>query len=167
MRRLQFSLTTLLITPLVLSPLLIALREWRNVAKNHHHDLGPATVVLGFVYILILTLLEFARRRPATSRPTAPRPLLRSLLRGAIRGALYGLLYYLLIFLPIAAADQYYIYWNRSWQNRLTFFAASLRDAVAIGLAVGITTGCAAGLLVWIFARRRSPALNQPPADQA
>jgi hypothetical protein len=172
MRRLQFSLTTLLLTPLVLSPLLIALREWRNVARNHHTDLGPATVVLGFVYVLILTLLESARRRPAT-----PRPLLRSLLHSTIRGALYGLLYYMLIFFPIAAADQYYIYWNRSWQNRLAFFTASLRDAVAMGFAVGAATGCAVGLLVWIFSRKSSPntaapdadpaAIDQAPADQA
>src|SRR5690349_15156385 len=146
MKRLQFSLTTLLITPLVLSPLLIALREWRNVARNHHTDLGPSTVILGFIYVLILTLLETARRRP-----TIPRSLPRWVLRSTFRGALYGLLYYMLIFFPIAAADQYYIYWRRSWQNRLSYFAASMRDAIAIGLAVGVTTGCAVGLLVWIF----------------
>jgi hypothetical protein len=149
MRRLQFSLTTLLITPLVLSPLLIALREWRNIAKNHHHDLGPATVILGFAYVLILTLLESARRQP---KPLYT--LLPSLARHTFRGSLYGLLYFLLIFFPIAAADQYWIYWNRSWQNRLAFFAASLYEAIAMGLAVGAASGCAVGLAVWIFSRR-------------
>jgi hypothetical protein len=172
MRRLQFSLSTLLLAPLVLSPLLIALREWRNIAKNHHHDLGAATVVLGFIYVVILTLVEIARRRPTT-----PRSLPRWVLRSTVRGALYGLLYYMLIFFPIAAADQYYIYWQRSWQNRLAFFTTSMRDAIAMGLAVGITTGCAVGLITWIFSRRRSsnaaaaeensPESNPASAEQA
>jgi hypothetical protein len=70
----------------------------------------------------------------------------------------------MLIFFPIAAADQYYVYWNRSWQIRLSHFAASMRDAIAIGLAVGVATGCAVGLLVWIFSRKCSP--NAVAAEQ-
>ncbi|MCC7086055.1 MAG: hypothetical protein IT427_13715 [Pirellulales bacterium] len=88
MKRFQFSLATLLLTPLVLSPLLIATNEYRNVAVNHQLQTGLNTMLLGISYIMVLTLIDCTRRRPVTNCD-----LWRSTILGAIRGSLYGLLY--------------------------------------------------------------------------
>jgi hypothetical protein len=151
MRRIQFSLTTLLILPLVISPLLIAIRECRNIASNHQRELGVATVLLGFLYVLALTLVDCANRPAANDQR-----LSRAAIRGAIRGGLFGILYYMLIFLPIAAADQYYIYWSQPWTVRVSDFAALLGSTVFIGLFAGAPIGGAIGFVVGMFRATRS-----------
>jgi hypothetical protein len=156
MRRIQFSLTTLLILPLALSPILIAVREVRNIAFNHKRELGAATVLLGFLYVVILTAIDSSRRLPANNRP-----MLRAAIWGGFRGGLYGLLYYFLIFLPLAAADQYYFYWDLPWPDRGLLFAVSLLFTFLIGLATGIPIGVAIGLLLAMIRRRRANISRQ------
>lgn len=151
MRRIQFSLTTLLILPLALSPMLIAFREIRNIAFNHKRELGTAAVLLGFLYVLTLTLIDCTRRPQVGSRQR-----LQSTAWGGLRGGLYGLLYYFLIFLPLAAADQYYFYWDLPWTERFLLFGASLLFTFFAGLASGVPVGAAVGMLIGMIRHRQA-----------
>jgi hypothetical protein len=145
-RKSRFSLSALLLAPLVLSPLFLALRDSYTLVTQLRHGENIMTLLFGFVYALILTLISY-RRKIATGTMTAKRPFVWSL----VHGALFGLLYFSLVWLPVWITEQIVVYKRpRPLVERIEFFAWGFAAIALLGVVFG---GAAGGILGLFWSR--------------
>jgi hypothetical protein len=95
-RRPQFSLSTLLLIPLVFAPLIISLCEAAKVKGGSTPEWDLWVFALGFAFAFALTFISY-RRRLAAGAFNTNRPFWWFL----FHGVLYGVVCYALLFGPI------------------------------------------------------------------
>lgn len=154
MKRPQFSLSTLLITPLLLSPLLLSIREVLNLNADRGRQWGIEIALLAAAFPFALTFFMLARRKAKSS--DSP---LRLAFLGAIRGAIYGNVYFILLCLPLLIAEQIVTHAGTSFITRLTEFGKLVGSSGILGTMFGTPIGALAGMAVaWMSARKTSPS---------
>lgn len=154
-RKHQFSLATLLILLLGLSPAFMSIREASNVATNRGREWGFGIVIFGFAYPLVLTVISYFRLRTAGARN-----LVRPLYWCTARGAFFGVMYYLLLGLPVLIAEEIVIFRYTGWETHLLHAAVWIAGSLVVGACFGASVGYVVGLVVKSNLPLRQPALE-------
>jgi hypothetical protein len=139
-RQHRFSLSTLLLIPLILSPLFLAYRESLRIVAHHWNGFGIEIFGLGFAYALSLTIITYRRRTKVGTLVTR-----RIFIWSLVRGVLFGILFFSFLLLPVGVTEQVVVYTAaRPWTMRLFYFLGISFLVAVYGSAIG---GAAGGIL--------------------
>jgi hypothetical protein len=154
MRKYQFSLGTLLLLPLILSPTFLAIHDASRIIQRSSSRSGMEGLALGFIYPFALTFIAYNRR---TAAGTVNRRLFWWCL---LRGTSLGILFFCLWVMPVAITETVVGYIApRPWTTRVLFVMMSLGFATFFGSVIG----AAAGGILGLFLPRRQ---TQPEQSQ-
>jgi hypothetical protein len=148
----RFSLATLLLIPLVVSPIFLALRDSLTMIARRWNGFGIEICGLGFTYALALTVISY-RRQKTSGTLTTKRIFVWSLLRGT----LFGILFFFLACFPVMVTEQVVVYKApRPWTMRFLHLSIDFGVVVLFGGVIGAAAGGILGLFL-----PRSPDITE------
>ena len=156
-RKSRFSLSALLLAPLILSPLFLAGRDSLMVITRHRHVDGIETYGLVFAYAFALAFISYRRRKLQVHSPQ------KSHFFGPYAGVIFGVLFFALFAIPVGITEQIVVYSSpRPWTDRLRFFALGFAGIILLGTVFGGAAGGILGLFLSGRSAKPDHAADQP-----